>query len=156
VEMFEAKYKALSIKQPWAWLICTGYKDIENRDWFIGRKVASGMVNFTIPLPQRIYVHAGKQSDLTEETLNFIHKIVNPLTHEYGSTWRDVLSFGSIIGEVDITGCVKESKSPWFVGKYGFTLANPILYEETIPCKGKLGFFTPELNNGLMTNIYRR
>ena len=25
--------KALSIKQPWAWLIVNGYKDIENRTW---------------------------------------------------------------------------------------------------------------------------
>jgi hypothetical protein len=25
--------KALSIKQPWAWLIVNGHKDIENRDW---------------------------------------------------------------------------------------------------------------------------
>ena len=23
--------KALSIRQPWAWLICSGYKDIENK-----------------------------------------------------------------------------------------------------------------------------
>ncbi|AWI90326.1 hypothetical protein C0214_19955 [Methylobacterium sp. DM1] len=25
--------KALSIMQPWAWLIVNGHKDIENRDW---------------------------------------------------------------------------------------------------------------------------
>ncbi|MCP4687042.1 MAG: ASCH domain-containing protein, partial [Desulfobacterales bacterium] len=25
--------KALSIRQPWAWLIANGYKDIENRSW---------------------------------------------------------------------------------------------------------------------------
>lgn len=24
---------ALSIRQPWAWLVVQGYKDIENRDW---------------------------------------------------------------------------------------------------------------------------
>jgi hypothetical protein len=145
--------KALSIKQPWAWLICAGYKDIENRDWFIGRKVASGAVNFTIPLPMRIYVHAGKQSDLSEETIAFIKERANPLTHEYGSTWKDVLNFGAIIGEVDITGCVKESQSPWFVGRYGFTLANPILYDKPIPYRGQLGFFevvlsTQEVNHG--------
>ena len=138
--------KALSIKHPWAWLICTGYKDIENRDWFIGRKVASGMVNFTITLPMRICVHTGKQSDLTEESLAFIHTIItDPLTHEYGSTWRDVLNFGAIIGEVDITSCVTESKSPWFVGKYGFVLANPKLYDKPISYRGQLGFFEVKL-----------
>ncbi len=25
--------KALSVRQPWAWLIVNGCKDIENRDW---------------------------------------------------------------------------------------------------------------------------
>ncbi len=25
--------KALSVRQPWAWLIVNGYKDVENRDW---------------------------------------------------------------------------------------------------------------------------
>jgi len=25
--------KAISIRQPWAWLIVNGYKDIENRSW---------------------------------------------------------------------------------------------------------------------------
>lgn len=25
--------KALSIRQPWAWLIVNGFKDIENRSW---------------------------------------------------------------------------------------------------------------------------
>jgi hypothetical protein len=27
------KLKAISIRQPWAWLIVNGYKDIENRIW---------------------------------------------------------------------------------------------------------------------------
>jgi hypothetical protein len=42
--------KALSIKQPWAWLIVHGYKDIENR-------------TFDSPRCGRIYVHAGKTTD---------------------------------------------------------------------------------------------
>ncbi|HDU8694716.1 TPA: ASCH domain-containing protein, partial [Morganella morganii subsp. morganii] len=25
--------KAISIRQPWAWLIVNGHKDIENRSW---------------------------------------------------------------------------------------------------------------------------
>lgn len=38
--------KALSIQQPWAWLIVNGYKDVENRDWntkFRGRFYVHGM-----------------------------------------------------------------------------------------------------------------
>ena len=29
----KAPLKALSIRQPWAWLIVNGFKDVENRNW---------------------------------------------------------------------------------------------------------------------------
>lgn len=58
---------------------------------------------------------------------------------------RGMFVTGAIIGEVDITGCVEYSDSPWFLGPYGFTLANPVLYDEPIPCKGALGFFEPDI-----------
>ena len=51
----------------------------------------------------------------------------------------------ALIGEVTITACVKESSSPWFVGPYGFVLANPVLYKEPIPYRGQLGFFEVKL-----------
>ena len=120
--------KALSIKQPWARLICTGQKDIENRDW---------LTEFS----GRVYVHASKKLDDT--SWEFIKKC---LGRKYWITLWDVdfinnLTLGAIIGEVDITGCVEKSNSPWFVGKYGFTLANPVLYDKPIPYRGQLGFF---------------
>ena len=112
--------KALSIKQPWAWLICKGYKDIENRDW-------------PTKFRGRIYVHAGRRFDNASLRLLF------------ESYLKQLNAFGAIIGEVDIVDCVTESKSPWFVGPYGFVLAHPVLYKKPIPCKGKLGFFEPEI-----------
>ena len=48
---------------------------------------------------------------------------------------------GCIVGTVDIIDCVQESDSPWFFGKYGFVLANPVALESPIPLKGALGFF---------------
>jgi hypothetical protein len=42
--------KALSIKQPWAWLIVSGHKDIENR-------------NCPTRFRGRLLVHAGKKVD---------------------------------------------------------------------------------------------
>jgi len=128
--------KALSIKQPWAWLIAAGYKDIENRAW---------PTNFKA----RIYIHAGKQPDSKGawaiwgdrtfmELLDDIAKIQIPNL----TTFWDK---SAIIGEADIVDCVTQSKSPWFVGPYGFVLANPTLYQKPIPCRGKLGFFDPDL-----------
>ena len=116
--------KALSIRQPWAWLIVNGYKDIENR------------VRPT-QLRGRVMIHAGKAVDSYALALwlsdSVLRAIPMPNIQE--------LVTGAIIGEVDITGCVTASKSPWFTGPYGFVLANPKAYEQPIPCKGKLGFF---------------
>ena len=42
--------KALSIRQPWAWLIVHGYKDVENRTW-------------STKFRGRVQVHAGKFPD---------------------------------------------------------------------------------------------
>jgi hypothetical protein len=61
---------------------------------------------------------------------------------EYAAV-KNTLAFGTIIGEVDIVDCVTKSASPWFTGKYGFLLSIPVLYDQPIPCKGKLNFFKP-------------
>ncbi len=150
--------KALSIKQPWAWLICKGYKDIENRTWRIGRNPRHGpystrdVDNFTISLPERIYVHAGKMADWCEATEDFIYRIfdsdVPPNIPRLG---LHPDQFGAIIGEVDITGCVDKSDSPWFFGPYAFLLANPVLFDKPIPYRGQLGFFDV-LDNALPTS----
>jgi hypothetical protein len=141
--------KALSIKQPWAWLICAGYKDIENRNWKIGRNPNHGpyqsqRADFGLELPQRIYVHAGKMPDVTPGVQDFLYRVFDAdVPHQVHDLAP--LLLGAIIGEVTITGCVTESPSPWFVGKYGFTLTNPTLYDTPIPCRGALGFFTPDI-----------
>lgn len=146
--------KALSVKQPWAWLICAGYKDIENRNWKIGRKSQHGpyssyhQANFAIELPTRICVHTGKGRDI--ESINMILNSQwdwfphDALSDIFWMEQNDKWVLGSLIGEVDIVDCITESKSPWFVGKYGFLLKNPMLYEKAIPCKGQLGFFDVE------------
>ncbi len=145
--------KALSIKQPWSWLICTGYKDIENRDWKIGRNPRHGqyssidVANFTISLPERIYVHAGKVGDFNNDTLAFLRGAAQLDANVMIQCSNAMISsqFGAIIGEVDIVDCITESKSPWFVGKYGFVLANSTLYDKPIPYRGQLGFFEVNL-----------
>ena len=131
--MFEAKYKALSFKQPWAWLMCKGFKDVENRNW-------------QTKFRGRIYVHASKStSDMDKETLAFMLKrLSNSQASELMLAYSQ-LDFGAIIGELNITGCMDLHPSPWFFGKYGFTVSEPVLFDVPIPCKGQLNFFTPIL-----------
>ncbi len=116
--------KALSIRQPWAWLIVNGYKDIENREWFS---------NFTGPL----LIHAGKTMTRAdyEACLIFVNGFAAIDIPLMGNLER-----GGIVGEAVMTGCVRSSDSPWFCGSFGFTLkdAKPLPFR---PINGSLGFF---------------
>jgi len=129
--------KALSIQQPWAWLICAGHKDVENRNW-------------PTKFRGRIYIHAGQQADIDAWT----HIEDFPGNYPNHEAWIDMFyktpqelldMMGCIIGEVAIVDCVTTSRSPWFAGPYAFVLVNPALYEKPIPCKGRLGFFQPDI-----------
>jgi hypothetical protein len=112
-----------------------GYKDIENREW-------------PTKFRGRIYIHAGLTMDVNIPKLSITESCIlerlNMLQRdEYQTTPKHR---GSLIGEVDIVGCVTESKSPWFTGPYGFVLVNPTHYKVPIPCRGKLGFFEVEIH----------
>lgn len=113
--------EALSIQQPWAWLIVNGYKDIENREW---------------PTKKRgvFLVHTGQKFD--RDGYNWIRQtfpeIPLPKPEEYPR--------GGIVGQASITDCVTSSPSKWFFGKFGFVLT------DASPCefrsyKGELKFF---------------
>jgi hypothetical protein len=115
-------YKALSILQPWAWLIVNGHKDIENRNW---RTSFRG----------RFIVHAGKKwgreqrEDLARVRDQF-PRLVIPNTFD----------LGGLVGAATITDCVGYSESPWFVGSFGFVIADakPCVFT---PWRGQLGWF---------------
>jgi len=148
--------KALSIRRPWAWLICFGIPILESVDNGDGttRVVWNNKVhqkdienrNWPTKYRGRIYVHAGKKED-KEALLWLMEKGFGPMMALMLHSKR--IPCGAIIGEVDIVDCVTESTSPWFTGKYGFVLENPELYEKPIPCKGRLGFFSPVLGDKL-------
>lgn len=123
--------KALSIRAPWWWFILHGGKDIENRDW--PTKVRG-----------RVLLYCGKwwnEEEVRDDLLD-IERIVGaghmPVARH--DSWLKP-SCGCIVGSVNIVGCVTESKSPWFFGKHGFVLANPVALAKPIPLKGALGFF---------------
>lgn len=115
---------ALSIRQPWAWLILHGWKDIENRDW-------------TTRFRGRVLVHAAKGMTLPEyfNCRDLAAELGVPVFPE-----PEQLPRGGIVGSVEITACVTDSASPWFVGRYGFMLRDPLPLP-FVPWRGQLGFF---------------
>lgn len=127
--VFPDPLPALSIRQPWAWLIVNGYKDIENRDT---------LKNFR----GDFLIHAGGVYD--RKWREKIHlgmvKLIDAVIDSKFQNFR----YGGIIGHATISGCVEKSDSPWFVGKYGLLIKNPKPLPFT-PCKGKLSFFKPEI-----------
>lgn len=120
---------ALSIRQPWAWLILHGGKDIENRDW-------------STKFRGRVLIHASKGMTRDEWESAWIHAHstgASPKALEAGLT-RDNIQRGGVVGSVEIVDCVERSSSHWFVGRYGFVLRDPVPLKFT-PFKGRLGFF---------------
>jgi len=118
--------KALSIRQPWAWLVfhC---KPIENRTW-------------ATKFRGRVLIHAAKGMTRGEyaEAINFI--ATRGISLPDGFPDFEALERGGIIGSVEIVDCVSQSDSPWFTGPQGFVLANPEPMP-FIPLRGLLGFF---------------
>jgi ASCH domain-containing protein len=118
---------ALSIQQPWAWLIVNGYKPVENRDW--STKVR-GVIG----------IHAGQKFDLAGYI--WVQQQFPYIT----LPMRAAFQTGGIVGTATLIDCVREMGSPWFVGAFGFVLrdAKPLTLR---PCRGMLGFFKPALEN---------
>jgi hypothetical protein len=114
--------KALSIRQPYAWLIVNGHKDIENRTW---------PTNFR----GRVLIHAG----VTYPKRDYADDAVAHRRY-YGSYPEREDMIGGIVGVATIVDCVSDSESKWFNGPYGFVLADakPLPF---MPCKGALSFF---------------
>lgn len=152
--------KALSVKRPWAYMILHGVplyvpvdngdgtqrieysgkrlmKDVENRSWPVPQKMA---------MPQRIYIHVSlRDAPFDDELIDFCCRKIGIPIVGLMMMYFDVCRRGVLAGEVTLTACVTESKSPFFVGPYGFVVSEPVLYEKPIPCKGKRGFFEPDI-----------
>lgn len=123
---------ALSIQQPWAWLIVKGIKPVENRTWWT--KIRGPVV-----------IHASKQ--LAEATLPQLvdYYGLHALVPDPDGV---VLHRGGLIGRADLVDCVKSHSSQFFQGTYGFVFDNA----RELPfyaCRGRLNFFeygqSPEL-----------
>jgi ASCH domain len=117
--------KALSIRQPWAWLILNAGKDIENRDWYTGYR-------------GRFLIHASKGMT-RDEYENGVYTLAD-IRPDLKLPEFEALERGGIVGTALLVGCARKSESPWFFGEYGFMLRDvaPLPFR---PYRGQLGFF---------------
>jgi hypothetical protein len=115
---------ALSVRQPWAWLIVKGVKDIENRP---------RRTHYRGPL----LIHAGLGLDGYTESIEWVER-------NHGISVPSELETGGIVGVVEVIDCVESHKSKWFKkGNFGWVMANPhpLKFRR---CKGALGLFRPK------------
>jgi hypothetical protein len=114
--------KALVVRQPWAWLIVHGVKDVENRTW---------------PTPYRgpILIVAGTST----EDLQFIAEAQESAARVALPAEFDR---GGIVGCVTITGMSSpcEHPSDWAIGPWCWDLADarPLPF---VPYRGRQGLF---------------
>jgi tetratricopeptide (TPR) repeat protein len=117
--------RCLSIRQPDAWLVVIGLKDVENR---------------TRPIRIRgtILIHAGRD-----------RKGLDAFLQEHSDLRIDPSWFplGAIIGSVDLEDCQQMNESLesniWAAGPYCYHLRHAKWFRQPIPCKGQVGFFSP-------------
>ncbi len=120
--------KALSIRQPWAWLILHAGKDIENRNW----KLRNPALRFR----GTCLIHTGIAVQPISDDLRARVRA----TSGVDLPRSDELPRGGIVGQVDVIDVVQDSPSPWFEGPCGLVLANP-KPPPLVACRGRLGFF---------------
>ena len=123
--------KIISIRQPWASLIVSGAKDVENRTW---------STRYRGP----ILIHASRTVDKISND-EFQARFEMPLPA--------ALLRGGVIGTAEIVDCVGDHPSRWYaVGHYAFVLANPrpvpfIRWKEALSLRDAPGEVTATLTN---------
>lgn len=127
--------KCISIRQPWAWLILHGQKDVENRSW-----------NTKYRGPLLIHASASR-NNITIERLKEIerqHQVRLP-----NSTLGGSYQLGGIVGIcklVEVIDPVMGGGGKWHErGFYGFVLADvePLKFK---PLCGQMGIFEVDVD----------
>lgn len=136
--------RALSVRQPWAWLIVHGHKKFENREW-------------SPQNPARMWLQR-TLAEWSEDITVLIHAAQGMTRDEYASALaiaednhitlplRADLERGGIVGVAKLVRWHEQRPAmPFAFGsgiEIGFTEAR-----EFLPCKGALGFFKPVLES---------
>jgi len=132
--------KAISIRQPWAWLIVHAGKDIENRTWPTRYRG-----------PVLIHAAKGMTREEWEDAWTFAQGTgASPKAVAAGIT-SDTIERGGFVGIADLTDCVPSARrvSRWHMPDcFGFKLENvrPIPF---VPYTGALGLF--DVPEGIVT-----
>lgn len=126
--------QALSLTQPWAWLVVHGGKNIENRRWNTKRR-------------GEFLIHAAKRMHVLDDYAS-AYEFALDLGEDPALPEPEALERGGIVGVAELVDVIAPTPIPhvqwsfrWHMREqYGFILANvrPLPF---LPCKGALGFW---------------
>jgi hypothetical protein len=114
---------ALTVRQPFAWLIAEGHKQIENRTWCPSYRGA-------------LLIHASKAPPDEDDIADAEDKLGAVIP-------RHRLALGAIVGVVTLAGVVERSRSRWFTGPYGWRLEDARRFAKPVECRGRLSLWVP-------------
>lgn len=138
--------KTLTVRQPWAWAIARGHKNVENRGWVTAHRG---------PLA----IHAGTQwDDLGEYALREVVRIVREQGGQLPKALADDLPYsdvGHVIAIVELADICTESLNartvrckcgPWAQpGQAHWKIANARVLAAPIPARGRLSLWDCEV-----------
>lgn len=117
--------KAITVRQPWAWAIVMGYKDVENRRRRIDRRGS-------------LLIHAGLQMD--PRGFQFLWEL------GLHRKLPDELPRGALVGEVRISDCRYGYDSAWAApGYWQWVFTGAKEFKSPLACTGAQGFFIPNV-----------
>jgi hypothetical protein len=141
--------RALTLWQPWAWLVAMGHKPIENRPPGFSHKSFRG----------DFWIHAAVESSKSIASWALARRLCDELLGEsFQLPPARELAFGVIIGRATITGIIPPRDPlyaritgdarvlpppvPWhFPDQYGFKVENARPLEKPVACRGYQGFW---------------
>jgi hypothetical protein len=129
--------KAVTIRQPFAWAIAAGFKDVENRSW--APRIDPGDI---------IAVHAAVAAPDLDDVRR-VQKLVG--RH---ATVPEEYDCGAIVAVARVAKVVTSSRSAWFSGPLGWILEDVVAVREPIECKGQLGLWN--IPAGVETRLKRQ
>ena len=110
---------ALTVRQPWAWALVHGHKDVENRRW---------MTNYR----GRLWIHAAAVPVTATE--------LSAIRHAFPDiAFPDTYTIGALIGFVTLTDVLVTSPSRWYqAAHFAWTVRDAVALREPIPMPGRL------------------
>ena len=116
---------ALTVWQPWAWAIGAGIKTVENRSWLPNWRLLKDGTD--------IAIHAGVHTPTRDDyaamkgiAQQLGHEVPSLSGHELGAEYGRgrVVAVATFAGVAHSRDELPSDQKPWWVGKYGWRLAN--------------------------------